>query len=71
LRIKMPIGKDAGDRQRMRNIRVAAFAKLPEVGFLRKVVGLGDAREVGGLEVAGNRARKFGEFRHGVIARAA
>ena len=54
LGVELPLGEDLGDRERVRDVGLAALAVLALVGGVAEVVGLLDAGEVGGLEVAGD-----------------
>src|SRR5205814_6203469 len=48
----MPASEDLGDRERVRDIRVARLARLAGVGRFREAVGLLQARNVLRLQIA-------------------
>ena len=52
LRVELPVGEDLGDRERMRDVGVAALPELALVGGVAELVGLLDAADVARLEVA-------------------
>src|SRR6185503_18950016 len=65
--VEVPVGEDLGDRERMRDVRVARLARLAGVGGLGEAVGLGEAGDVLRLQVAeALGAEEFGCCRHGV-----
>ena len=51
LRVELPLGAQAGDGDRMRDVGLAAGAELAEVRFVGEAVGVADAPDVGGVEV--------------------
>ena len=51
LRVELPLGALAGDRDRVGDVGLAAGAELAEVGFVGEAVGLADLLDVGRVEV--------------------
>jgi hypothetical protein len=51
LRIELPFGAEAGDRDRVRDVGFAARAELPQVGLVGEPIGVANAPDVGGVEV--------------------
>ncbi|MPN42216.1 hypothetical protein SDC9_189772 [bioreactor metagenome] len=56
--VELPLGEDLGNRNRVRDIGLARAPELAQVGGVGEAVGLFDAGDVGGREVA---ADAFGE----------
>ena len=54
LGVELPVRQDLGDRDRVRDVRLARLAVLPLVGGVAEVVRLFEAGEVGRLEVSGD-----------------
>ena len=65
LRVELPLREDLGDRERVRDVGLAGLAELALVGRVAEVVGLFEAGEVGGLEVAGDALPEAFEGGHG------
>ena len=53
LRVEFPVGADFGDGDRMRDIRLARAAHLPQVHFVGEAVGFLDFFQVGGGKIFG------------------
>ena len=70
LRVELPLGAQAGDRDRMGDVGLAAGAELAEVRFVGEAVGVADAPDVGGVEVV-ELAGQGGERGGGGVARRA
>jgi hypothetical protein len=51
LRVELPFGAEARDRDRVRDVRLAAGAELTEVRFVGEAIGLAHLADVGGVEV--------------------
>ena len=68
LRVELPFGAQAGDGDRMRDVRLARGAELAEVRFVGEAVGVAHAPDVGGVEVV-ELDGEGGERRGGGIGR--
>ena len=64
LRVEPPLRKDAGYRQRMRNVRFAGLAELALMGVLGKGERALDQRDVRRRQVVAKMSGEFGYFRH-------
>jgi hypothetical protein len=61
LHVEPPFGADSGDRDRVRDVRLARRAELAEVCLVGEPVRLADAPDVGSVEVvelAGERGER-------------
>ncbi len=47
LRVELPVGAQAGDRDRVRDVGLAAGAELAQVGLVGEAIGLAHALDVG------------------------
>jgi hypothetical protein len=59
--IELPLGEDLGDRDRVRDVRLAAAPELAEVGGVAEAEGLLDVRDVGRRQVLPQPLGQVGE----------
>ena len=71
LRVEAPLRQDAGDRERMRDVRLAGLAELAAVRGLGELERALDERDVRRRQVVAEVSGELGDFRHGARDRAA
>ena len=64
LRVDPPLRKDAGYRQRMRDVRFAGLAELSGMRMLGEGERALDQRDVRGRQIVTKMSGEFGDFRH-------
>ena len=69
LRVELPLGAQAGDGDRVRDVGLAAGAELAQVRLVGEAVGVADAPDVGGVEVVELDGQRRERRRGGVAGR--